>query len=331
MPETGGGHSGRPEGTIDAHMDEIGHILREARENKGLTLEDVQSETRINVRYLSALESGNYDALPTPVHVRGFLRNYARHLGLDPQPLLARYLSVQGQDVRAVARAEEEISPDNPLVERQDQPFFDPVNLEVNGKGFDSVSNGGSSGSMLQIVIIVALVIALALIANRFIPILLGRGADGNVVQEFTAAVQEVVADVTGATPTPTEELPQEQSPGSSIVLGGTEQPIADTSRNNPGGSGTPTPTRPPLPATLDEVRLKLDILERTWVEVTIDGTVVTSGIARANDIFEWTAQTEAKVTTGNAAGVFVTINDVALGRLGGRGERHEEVWRTTQ
>lgn len=312
-------------------MDEIGHILREARENKGLTLEDVQTNIRINVRYLSALESGNYSALPTPVHVRGFLRNYARYLGLDPQPLLDRYLVVQGQDVRAVARSEEDISPDNPLVERQDQPFFDPVNLEVNGKGFDSVSNGGSSGSMLQIVIIIALVIALALIANRFIPMLMGRGGEGNVVQEFTAAIQEVVADVTGATPTPTEEIAQEQSPGSSVFIEGTEQPIVDTSRNNPGAAGTPTPTRPPLPATLDEIHLKLDILERTWVEVTIDGNVVSSGIARANDSLEWTAQTEAKVLTGNAAGVFVTINDVALGRLGGRGERHEEIWRTTQ
>jgi len=312
-------------------MDEIGHILREARENKGLTLEDVQAKTRISVRYLAALEGGRYDALPTPVHVRGFLRNYARYLGLDPQPLLDRYLLVQGQDPQSTDRVVEDISPDNPLIERQDQPFFDPVNMEVSGKGFDSVSNGGSSGSMLQIVIIVALVIALALIANRFIPVLLGRGADGNVVQEFTAAVQDVVADVTGATPTPTEEVVQAPSPGSSIIVDGTEQPIVDTSRNNPGAVGTPTPTRPPLPATLEAIDLKIDILERTWLEVTIDGNVVTSGIVRANDTFEWTAQTEAKVLTGNAAGVYVTINDVALGRLGGRGEQHEEVWRTTQ
>jgi cytoskeletal protein RodZ len=311
-------------------MDEIGHILREARENKGLTLEEAQANTRINVRYLAALESGQYSALPTPVHVRGFLRNYARYLGLDPQPLLERYLTVQGQDVRQVTRADQEITPDNPLVERQDQPFFDPVNLEVAGKTFDA--GGGGTGGLLQLVIIVALVIALALIANRFIPILLGRGGAENAVQEFTSAIQEVVADVTGATPTATNTPdPSAEVESSSVVIDGTEQPIIDTSRNSAGGLSTPTPTRPPLPATLDEVRLKLDILERTWVEVTIDGSVVYSGIAKANDTFEWTAQDEAKVLTGNAVGVFATINDVALGRLGGRGERYEEVWRTTQ
>ena len=315
-------------------MDEIGHILREARENRGLTLEEVQAKIRINARYLAAFETGQYDALPTPVHARGFLRNYARFLGLDPQPLLDRYLTVQGMEAQVmVARPNQEITPDNPLPERQDQPFFDPVNMEVNGKGFDAVSNGGGSSSMLQIVIIIALVIALALIANRFIPILFGRGGEANVVQEFTSAVQDAVAEVTGATATPTvtPAATQESASGSAIFVDGTEQPIMDTSRNNPGGVATPTATRPPLPATLDEIALKLDILERTWVEVTIDGSVVFSGIAKTNDTFEWTAQDEAKIVTGNAIGVFVTINDVALGRLGGRGERHEETWRTTQ
>ena len=43
-------------------MGRIGHILREARENKGLTLEDVQAKIRINTRYLAALENGQYSA-----------------------------------------------------------------------------------------------------------------------------------------------------------------------------------------------------------------------------------------------------------------------------
>ena len=309
-------------------MDEIGHILREARENKGLSLEDAQAHTRINARYLTALENGQYSALPTPVHVRGFLRNYARVLGLDPQPLLSRYAAGQGQDEPLPVAEVREITPDNPLIERQDQPFFDPVNMEVNGKNAIGASG---SGGILQIVIIVALVIALALIANRFIPILFGRGGGDNAVQEVSDAVRDVVADVTGATATPTATPPATPTGESSIVVDGTEQPIISTGRNNPGVAPSPSPTRPPLPVTLDEIRLSLDILERTWLEVTIDGSVVYSGIAKTNDTFDWTAQQEAKIVTGNAIGVYVTINDIALGTLGGRGEQHEEVWRTTQ
>jgi cytoskeleton protein RodZ len=310
-------------------MDEIGHLLREARENKGLSLEDVQDATRINSRYLAALEAGQYDKLPTAVHVRGFLRNYARFLGLDPQPLLDRYLAGQGKEFTiAAAAAEREISPDNPLPERQDQPFFDPVNLEVNGKGLGAgSSSGGGSGGLLQVAIIIALVIALALIANRFLPLLIGSGNGESAVEELSAAVQDVLADVTGATPTLTSEPAPDELTGAGLIIGGT--PVIDTSRNP--GAATPSPTRPPLPATLDEIRLKLEILERTWLEVTVDNNVVYSGIATANEVFEWTAQDEARLVTGNAIGIFATVNDVPLGRLGGRGEQYEETWRTTQ
>lgn len=307
-------------------MDEIGQILREARENKGLSLQDIQAKTRINTRYLEALESGQYSALPTPVHVRGFLKNYARALGLDPKPLLDRYEASQGKQIPVPPQRAAEITPDNPLPDRADQPFFDPVNMEVEQRsGF---SGGAGTSGMLQIVIIVALVIALALVANRFIPLLLGDRNGNNAVQEFTSAVQDVVADITNATPTvaPTPETTEEQA---STIIGNTPEAIVNTSRNDLSPV-TPTPTRPALPATLDEIRLKLDILERTWMEVTIDGEVVFSGIAKANDAYEWTAQNEAKLVTGNAIGVFTTINDIPLGRMGGRGERYEETWRTT-
>lgn len=312
-------------------MDEIGHILREARENKGLSLEDVRDKTRINERFLAALENGQYDQLPSPVHVRGFMRNYARVLGLDPQPLLDRYAAGQDQKTPLVVASTGEISPDNPLPERQDQPFFDPVNMEVNGKEYAAGGFSGSgSGGLLQVVIIIALVVALALIANRFIPMLFGSGNGDNAAQEISAAVQDVIADVMNATPTPTVEvLTTDETADSGFVIGGT--PMVDTSRNNPGAVATPLPTRPPLPATLDEIRLKLEILERTWLELTIDGNVVYSGIARANDVLEYTAQNEAKLVTGNAIGIFATLNEIPLGRLGGRGEQYEETWRTTQ
>ena len=72
-------------------MDELGSLLREAREAKGLTLAEVQDEIRISSKYLEALENGQYENLPTQVHVKGYLRNYARFLNLDPKPLIDRY------------------------------------------------------------------------------------------------------------------------------------------------------------------------------------------------------------------------------------------------
>jgi cytoskeleton protein RodZ len=70
-------------------MGEVGERLREAREAKGLTLEQVEEITRIRRRYLQALEEEDYDQLPGEVYVRGFLRNYAQVVGLNPEEILA--------------------------------------------------------------------------------------------------------------------------------------------------------------------------------------------------------------------------------------------------
>ena len=68
----------------------VGQQLREARQAKNQSLEQVSRVTHIRPRYLEALEAGNLDALPSRAHARGFLRAYALHLQLDPAPLVDR-------------------------------------------------------------------------------------------------------------------------------------------------------------------------------------------------------------------------------------------------
>ena len=72
-------------------MTDIGQTLREARETLGMTLEEVERVTRIRTYHLEALETGDYEALPSAVQVRGFLHNYADFLGLDTDNILLRY------------------------------------------------------------------------------------------------------------------------------------------------------------------------------------------------------------------------------------------------
>jgi cytoskeleton protein RodZ len=71
----------------------IGQQLRQARQARDLTLEQVAFETHIRAHYLEAIEAGDYDRLPSLVQVRGFLRIYAGFLGLDPEPLVAMALN----------------------------------------------------------------------------------------------------------------------------------------------------------------------------------------------------------------------------------------------
>ncbi|MEE6449029.1 RodZ domain-containing protein [Gottfriedia acidiceleris] len=64
-------------------MTELGKYLREAREAKGLSIDDVQELTKIQKRYLEAIEEGNYEILPGQFYVRAFIRQYAETIGVD--------------------------------------------------------------------------------------------------------------------------------------------------------------------------------------------------------------------------------------------------------
>lgn len=69
-------------------MSELGQQLKEARLQKGLSLDDVQEMTKIRKRYLEAIESGDYKVLPGSFYVRAFIKTYAETVGLNPDELL---------------------------------------------------------------------------------------------------------------------------------------------------------------------------------------------------------------------------------------------------
>lgn len=66
----------------------IGEALRSTRERRGLSIAEVAQDTRISPRFLEALEAEQFDELPAPVYVRGFIRSYASYLKIESQPLL---------------------------------------------------------------------------------------------------------------------------------------------------------------------------------------------------------------------------------------------------
>lgn len=75
-------------------IQELGALLRERREAMGASLAEVETATRIRQKYLAALESDEWDLLPGEVIGRGFLRNYATYLGLDPTEVIERRRAV---------------------------------------------------------------------------------------------------------------------------------------------------------------------------------------------------------------------------------------------
>jgi hypothetical protein len=117
----------------------LGTVLRTAREARFIDLARVERDTKIRVRYLSALERGDYRDLPGSVYTRGFLRNYGLYLGLDPEYLIDLYRLESG----IAAERPSMPSPPRPMSERQGRALV--------------VSSGAITAAILTILVLALL------------------------------------------------------------------------------------------------------------------------------------------------------------------------------
>jgi cytoskeletal protein RodZ len=111
---TGDGRTGIADGSAGPTEPEVNlpERLLAAREMKGVDLYRAERDTKIRARYLGALERGDYRELPGAVYTKGFLRNYALYLGLDPDEVLLQWRHERGD---GGAQSEPTISVPRPL------------------------------------------------------------------------------------------------------------------------------------------------------------------------------------------------------------------------
>src|SRR5262245_12454989 len=74
-----------------AELATFGEELRREREIRGISLKEISDDTKISKRFLEAIEKNDHKTLPAPVFTRGFVREYARYLGLNTEEMVNRY------------------------------------------------------------------------------------------------------------------------------------------------------------------------------------------------------------------------------------------------
>jgi hypothetical protein len=97
--------SSRP--PVGAYLSDIGYMLREARSKKNVSILEVADALHIKPIFLQALEDEDYNALPGPAYITGFLRNYSAYLGLHPDDVVQEYYAsrpVPQPSVKAATR-----------------------------------------------------------------------------------------------------------------------------------------------------------------------------------------------------------------------------------
>lgn len=124
-------------------MPTVGELLRAEREKQNLTVKDIEKATSIRAIYIQAIEDGKYDVLPGEVYLKGFIRNYASFLGLNPQQALEVYRESQ------TPQAQQPAAPSAPAAPAM------PPKVEAGRAG-----EGGSSLGRWVIILVVLAVIA---------------------------------------------------------------------------------------------------------------------------------------------------------------------------
>lgn len=108
------------EGNGEEKVGDLGQLLREKRQQEGLSLEQAEATTKIRRKYIKALEESDFTALPEKVYVKGLLRNYALYLGLDPKEVRDLYES----ELRRTIEGEKIAGP--PAFKSMDIPLAPP-------------------------------------------------------------------------------------------------------------------------------------------------------------------------------------------------------------
>jgi len=277
-------------------METLGQWLRSHREGKQLSQEALATGTRIPLRHIRAIEENLFDQLPHPVSAKGFLRLYARAVGLD--------------EARVLQRFEEVYTPPPP--KEGDGKLSNPtsyIQATVAKNLFSLWRVAGATG-----VVVIAMVSGAILTGRLDLGGVFFSSPEQGVSTPTRDDLPRVVEEVLVSSPTPvvSEAFPVDTTEGEVEALQSNQVPAASVTTTLVPDASSQT-ARPLL--------LAIEAREGTWVRVVIDGKETWDVMLKAKEKIEWQAQEAFLLTVGNAGGVSVRFDGEELGRLGPSGK----------
>ncbi|MBI4629005.1 MAG: helix-turn-helix domain-containing protein [Candidatus Rokubacteria bacterium] len=277
-------------------MSSVGSYLRDLRERRGISLEEIARSTRVLHRYLEALEADDFMALPALVFTKGFIRAYCQALGVAPDEALALY------EERRAASGEG----GRPAVDgARAAPAAEPVLVTRKRREESGRPENRARGAVLaSFVMLVVLGLALFAVTFWLQP-----------PREHRAAAP---AGEQKSIPGPAAQAPKAGAPAG----------VPARDRRAPAAArpeaALPAPAAPDAPLTLASVtspyRLVARTSELTWIRVrTEDGRTSEENIP-PGETREWVSNRPFVLTIGNAGGVALELNGRRVPPLGPRG-----------
>ncbi|MCA8868076.1 MAG: DUF4115 domain-containing protein [Rhodobacteraceae bacterium] len=334
----------RSEGTrgFDSFPVKLGDLMRGERATMGKSLLDVQRELRIKASYISAIENCDPTVFQTQGFIAGYVRSYARYLGMDPEETFAKF-SVEAQfkgvhpgvshGIKPAATAKPALEP-VPIIRpaRDPLPGMRPVFLPAND-GLLSQISASALGSILVLAILIlgigygAWAVLQDIQRVEFAPVSTAPEvvADSPLITEGNGAASERTTtmldqiyrsnELEVPVVTPRDGPIAALNPndiGALVSDNGNEQ--ARNSASLVDGTTVPIVTKPAAPA------VAVVAMRAAWVRVSrADGTVLFEKILDGGESFQLPpGASDTSLRAGNSGAVYLSVDNVPYGPLGG-------------
>ena len=268
----------------------VGSLLKTERERLGLSREQITERTRMRTQVIEAIENEDWASLPPAVFVRGFLRSYAKVLGVPQDTVMGLYAQSAPAE-----RPSLEPHPEPPETRR-------PTAMRV-----------------VLVLVILAVVYGLW----HFYPSFrVHQGLHDTEQRDQEAALQTIRADkevnpvasqpaVPSPTPVREVEQPVKEEPA----------PVQGPSQETPAGpEETESPARDQVEGD-GWLSLTAVVKERTWLRIRIDGKEEKEYLFQPGSRPQWKGKESFYMLIGNAAGIEFELNGKKLGNLGSPGQ----------
>ncbi|MEL1136600.1 RodZ domain-containing protein [Desulfitobacterium sp. THU1] len=260
-----------------------GQILRNARVDKGWSLTQAEEVTKIRIRYLEALEDEEYNVLPGSTYTKGFIRTYAKHLGLSSDEVLALYKASE-QPIK------EPVVVEKTLIRPKKIPtWVKPTLVALTG------------------VVALSVVILIATLSKQQ-----GTGVTPkDITTPLPTIPQEEIVQQPETSPT-TQTPPETLNPATTPNSVETPNPLE-----------TPAPDPQNVIAQEAEgLVAQLIFSQPCWVRINVDGKPALEGTFTQGVTKELKAKEQIElVTVGNAGGLSVILNGKTYPSLGTEGQ----------
>jgi cytoskeleton protein RodZ len=291
-------------------MGTFGDKLKREREMRGITLDEIAESTKIARRHLEAIEKENFDALPGRVFIKGFIRSYARFIGIDEEQAVADFTELHKEDPAEAEKFPLEIheEPDRDLNPRRSHlPLIGAVVALVLVMSGYAVWRSKHRALETE-----------SVSASTAVPHQSARPADGAAATTDRPLQSQLIA---APPPPPMPVTTARVEVASASVPAAAHMNASATTPDRPSHKSSDAQPQEKTALPIKTFFIVIKAKEDAWVSIVADGRRVVHGVLRADKQRLIRAGKQVIVTTANAGGIDLSFNGRALGVIGNESE----------